>query len=163
MQHSINIVVSSTGTLIGGFIRQILGGSVNHCSITLDENYDNLYSFSRRHPYLWFTGCFCKEDISRFKSYKIYSINITEEEYRDIERYIEYLNDRLRVYNYLGAIMIPFNIPVKFENSYICSTFVAKLLNRIDGIELDKPIYLYRPMDVLELLENNDSAVLLEA
>lgn len=157
--HRLNVIVSRTNTLIGKSIRLVLGGEFNHCSIALDNDFNNIFSFSRRYHNLWFTGCFCKEDINSFDSFIVYTISISDKEYLDIHNFIEELSRSFRIYNYIGAIACIFGKGIAFNYNYICSTFVAKILSMLSSIELDKDVYEYKPMDIVNLLSNYDLSI----
>lgn len=154
--HTLNIIVGKTNTHTAQLIRRILGGKYNHCSITLDNDYTYLYSFSRRFKRFWFTGCFTKETLDIYSDYTVFDIEITDEEYKQIIDYLKLLHRHLRIYNYLAAFFIIWQVPIPFRYSFICSTFVASVLAQIDGVELDKDFHLYSPMNLYEYLLSED-------
>lgn len=152
--HKLNILVSKTDTLIGRGIRLVLGGDYNHCSICFDDNISVAYSFSRRVKQLWFTGCFVFETVDRYSSYEVFTIEITDEEFDSILEFLNSLSERLCIYNYIGAVAITAGVEVAFERSYICSTFVAKVLSMVGEVTLEKSVNLYSPMDIYRLLKD---------
>lgn len=152
-KHKLNVVVSRTPTIIGALIRITLGGHFNHCAIALDDDYSILYSFSRKYRHFWFTGCYCTEDLSCYTDYVSYSIEINEEEYEKICSKLKYLDERICVYNYISAMLIPFHRHIDFKRSYICSTFVAELLDYLSSVDLEKEPGTYRPIEIKMLLD----------
>lgn len=149
--HTLNIIFSETDTFIGKFIRYVLKCKYNHVSIALDNNFDNIYSFSRRFKYIWLSGCFCREDKHNFKSYEIVNLQINDEQYCNIKSYLKYLSDGIRLYNYIGAVSLVLNKAITFKSSYICSTFCAYILWS-NGFTLNKFYGLYTPEDLYKEL-----------
>lgn len=158
--HSISVVFTQTHTFVGSVIRIVTGGKYNHCSLIIDNDFSRLYSFSRYYTKFWFTGCFCIETISKLAFGKkvlngaIAEINITDSEYDKIVRFIEYMGKGVRIYNYINAVLVPLRISIDSDSSYICSTFVARIITFIDKINLDKKYSLYKPMDLYYLLKD---------
>lgn len=152
--HTIDVFISRTDTWLGSCIRKILGGNLNHCSFAIDGNFSSLYSFSRLYKSLWFTGCFCTEPIERYVDYEVFHISITDEEYNNLCAFLKDLSQSYRVYNYIGALALPFGIARPSKYHYLCSTFVAKVLDEYSGVELEKCHSLYKPMDVYNLLKS---------
>jgi hypothetical protein len=134
----------------------MFGGYYNHCSFTLDNERKMAYSFSRYYRQLWFTGCFCKEDISRYEDYVVFQIDISEKEYECIKAFINELSEGYKIYDYLSAALYPFGIRMHFRYHFICSTFVMKVLSMTDRVTLDKSPYFYSPMDVMNFLSSSD-------
>ena len=153
--HKLHILISRTDTFVGATIRRILGGDLNHCSVAFDDDFSSLYSFSRLYQKLWFTGCFCCETTDRYSSYEVFTINITDDDYNKIMSFISELKQGYRVYDYIGAFLLLFNISMHFRHNFICSTFAAKCLSLTDTVHLDKSCYLYRPMELYNLLSDN--------
>ena len=62
--------------------------------------------------------------------------------------------DHVKMYDYVAAALISVDIPKESDNHYICSTFVAELIDAYSDIDLDKNVHLYKPMDILALMES---------
>jgi hypothetical protein len=160
--HTLTIIVSHTGTGVAKVIRTVTKGYYNHCSVALDHDFRHLYSFSRRYKKYWFTGCFTKENLEVLKDKGelkavFYEIQLDEKDYQKVKRYIKELSKGYRIYNYLGAVMIVFNKGFPTKKYMLCSTFVAYLLSITKTISLDKPYYLYSPIDIKHLLDYSDA------
>ncbi len=138
---------------MGSMIRAVIGGDYNHCSFYLDGDVRNIYGFSRRYREFWFTGCFTQENAVHFREYNIYEIPLSEEQYSDLNERIIDMKAHTRIYNYLSALMLPTGISVDSEDSFICSTFVADIIDKHTDIVPEKDVNLHGPMDVFELLE----------
>lgn len=150
--HTISIVISQTDTLLGKIIRKICKGEYNHCSFYLDNDDSKLWSFSRKIDYLFFTGCFCSETNKRYKKYKTFTYNLSDEDYEDIIREINKLNKSYHIYHYVNAILIRFNKSFDNPNHYICSTYVAHIVNDYHIAKLPKQSNLCLPMDLYNAL-----------
>ena len=153
-KHRLNIVLSKTSTKIGSMIRTVIGGDYNHCSFYIDDEVDNVYGFSRKYRKLWYTGCFTQENPIYYDEYLVYQIPLSDEQHEQLAKRIDDMNANIRMYNYISAMLIPANIPVVSDGSFICSTFVADLIDRYTDIELKKDTHLHRPMDILELMDD---------
>ena len=153
-KHRLNIVLSKTSTKIGGMIRTVIGGDYNHCSFYIDDETDSVYGFSRKYRKLWYTGCFTQENPIYYEDYLVYQIPLSDEQYEQLAKRIDDMNENIRMYNYISAMLIPANIPVVSEGSFICSTFVADLIDKYTDVELKKDTYLHRPMDILEVMND---------
>lgn len=151
--HTLNVFVSRTDTWLGSCIRRILGGDYNHCSFSFDENFSSLFAYSRLYKGLWFTGCFCTESVDRYLNYEVFQIEITDEQYKELRVFLVDLSRTYRIYNYLSALVLPFGWSIPDDYHYLCSTFVARVLECYSGVVLEKDYSLYRPMDVYNLLK----------
>lgn len=143
----IYIVLTHTGTMLSTGIKIFTGNMYTHASISLDQNMEEMYSFGRLNPYNPFIGGFVKEGINigtfkRFKNTKteIYSLEITEEEYKKLEEIILKFEENKDAYkfNFIGLILAGLNKKYKRENKYYCSQFVREIMEqseiKIEGI-----------------------------
>ena len=78
------VVLSGTDTVLGRIIQKKLGVSYNHCSISLDEDLERIYSFGRKTYWHVFSSGFVKESKSsgfykRFGSTRIIVLKIAEQ------------------------------------------------------------------------------------
>ena len=88
----IYVVLTHTGTLLSKIIRCYTKDEFSHCSISLDVNLKEMYSFGRLNPYNAFWGGFVHEYIDKgtFKRFyntkaRIYSLELTDEQYEKIK------------------------------------------------------------------------------
>lgn len=152
MQHTITIVISRTDTLIGKIIRSVHKGYYNHCSFYLDDETDKLWSFSRKYDKFFFTGCFCSETSKRYIAYQKFTFMIDDTVYKDICNEIKRLKKHYRIYAYQNAVLINFNKSIDSKNHFICSTFVANIIDKYNLVKLIKPANICLPMDVYKSL-----------
>ena len=95
---NVYIVLAHTGTIMSRIIRIFMKDEFSHVSISLDKELNKMYSFGRLNPYNAFVGGFVHEYINKgtFKRFKntrasIYSLEITDEQYENIENIIRKL------------------------------------------------------------------------
>ena len=119
-----------------------------HVSIGLDEDMNTFYSFV-------FKG-FIIEDIDRYNRpgrkpfpCALYSMEVSEETYREVREYIgTFVRKRSRLhYSRIGLALSLAGIPWKIKDGYICSYFVAEILQKCTDAHLKKHSTLCMPKD----------------
>ena len=160
----IYIVVSRTNTLLGKVIRKKLSVTYNHCSLSLDDSLDCIYSFGRKTLWNMFHAGFVTESKNE-GFFKIHSdanvlvirMEVTSETRVQMIKIIQEFESRKDELQYsaLGLVYCTFGIARKRENKYFCSQFVAEVLEKA-GLEVfEKPSTLVCPHDFL-LVEGTD-------
>ena len=143
----IYIVLTYTGSMLSRFIKFYTKNAYSHVSISLDGNLDSMYSFGRFHAYNPFWGGFVQEStkfgtFKRFKKAKtkIYSLEVSNEDYDIIKGIIEDFYSKRDVYrfNMIGLIGVMLNRRVKRENHYYCAEFVKYCFDNT-SLEIDMP------------------------
>ena len=156
-ENYVYIMISKTNTVLGTMIQKSLGVSYNHCSITLDESLETIYSVGRKEMHNVFIAGFVTESKSR-GFFAIHNdadivllrlpVYIQKEEFMEI--ILEYQQTPFK-YNLLGLLYCYCGIPIIRENKLFCSQFVDQVLKK-SGIEcFNKPSELIRPHDFLEI------------
>lgn len=148
----IYFVLTYSGTILGRIIRFKTKKIYTHVSISLDEELNRMYSFSRLNPYNCFIGGFVHERLNmgsfkRFKNTKalICYIEITDYQYEKLEKQIKIFEDNKDKYkfNVLGLIYIFFNKEIHRENYFYCAEFIKYILInsnvRINLPEMPRP------------------------
>ena len=137
----IYIVLTYTGTLLSNIIRLITKDEYCHCSISLDKELTQMYSFGRLNPYNPFIGGFVQEGINHgtFKRFKktttaIYEMRITNKNYIKLEQAIEdyKMNKAKYSYNTIGLMTATFGLKLKRKHHFYCSEFVQDVLKKAD-------------------------------
>lgn len=130
-------VLTYSGTILGRIIRFKTGKIYTHVSISLDENLERMYSFSRLNPYNCFVGGFMHERLNagcfkRFKNTRamICYIEITDYQYEKLEEQIKMFEENKSMYkfNVLGLIYILFNKRIHRKNYFYCAEFIKYIL-----------------------------------
>lgn len=120
----------------------------SHASIGLDENMNTFYSFV--------TKGFIVEDIARYNKpdrppfpCELYAMEVSEETYQAVRNNIDtFVRNRSRLgYSRIGLILSLIHIPWKIKDRYICSYFVAEILQRCTAARLKKHSMLCLPKD----------------
>lgn len=160
MKH-IYILLTRTHTLLSNVINHITNASYTHVSIGFDKNFDNMFSFARKNPYLLLPAGLVKEDINTglFKRKMeiseccLYELSISDEGYEMLKkRLYGFLseNESLK-YSVLGLLFCYFNVEYKNDKRYFCSQFVAELLVATNEVALPKSPCLMQPNDFKEI------------
>ena len=152
----IYIIQMNTKTLPSKIVSLFTMYKYSHVAISFDKKCDVIYSFGRRSLYWIFNGGFVVEnkDGSFFKRFnntrcRIYEIEVNNKQYSDLVEIVSYMdkNKNIYGYDYLGVILRYLGINVTFENKYVCSYFIAKILNDVNVCSFDKDICFVRPSD----------------
>jgi hypothetical protein len=156
MKKNIYIMISQTGTNCSKIFQLFTRAPYNHASIALDEDLNSLYSFARQNLYIPLIAGFVKEDINEgvYKAHddtlcQIYRISISEDQYLTLQQSIRNFekNKDKYGYNFAGLVAMLFNIPYKRQYHYVCSQFVAYVLQESKSVKLKKHFSLMRPQD----------------
>lgn len=120
----------------------------NECNLT--------YSFGRKKVHSIINAGFVEEKkngefFSFFNKTKcrIYEISIEEEQYNKLKQIINNMKletDNFK-YDFLGIALRFFHIPITFKNKYVCSYFVADVLERANIYKFNKKTCFIRPKD----------------
>jgi len=125
----------------------ILSGSrYLHASIGFEER-GTFFSFNTKRGF-----CIEQPSIKRqFVPCVLYSLDVTEEVYKDIEERIRVFRESTQRYtfNYFGMFLAIFRIPLKipfiYHNSYFCTMFVSEILVKSGAIKLKFKPFRYLP------------------
>ena len=143
-----------TNTIPSKFVRFFTRYNYSHVAISLDKNCDTIYSFGRKNIHSFIDGGFVVENKNgEFFNFfnktvcKIYEIDVTDKQYKDVKKILndmEQNSDKFK-YDVWGVIPRFFGIPITFKNKYVCSYFVAYILDRAKIYKFDKRICLINP------------------
>ncbi|UFT99038.1 hypothetical protein KO561_17910 [Radiobacillus kanasensis] len=153
----IYLLFTDTGTLLNKTINLCTRSSLNHCSIAFDKGLTELYSFGRKSPRNPFNGGFVRENVGvelfQRATCAVYSYSVTDQELFIMKRRIQLMESMQQYYRYnlLGLFTVIMNREWNRENKYFCSQFVATLLKESGVIEIEKPVCLVRPQDLIQL------------
>ncbi len=171
-KKEVYILLSNVKTNIGrlivlrgklNFLSKKEGAVYSHVSISLDKNFENMQSFSRKEMHNPFNAGLVKESIKEghFKKNRekgniaILKIEVPEEKYLKLAQSIEenWKNKNKFNYNYLGVIvMLFFGIGVKRKNRFFCSEYVSTLLKEAEILNSTyKECHHIRPFDLYDV------------
>lgn len=152
----IYVIQMDTKTIPSKIVSLFTMYKYSHVAISFNKNCDYIYSFGRRNLYSIIDGGFTMESktgkfFKRFKDTKcrIYEISVSKKQYNDLIKIIKYMkkNKDVYKYDYLGIILRYLKIPITFKNKYVCSYFVAQLLEDANIYNFDKRTCFVKPSD----------------
>jgi len=151
----IYIVTTYTGTVLSYIIRNTSGKQYSHVSIALNEDLSPMYSFGRLIPTNPIFAGFVEENIDeglyaikKGTVCRVYSLEISEFQYSELERNINRIKKNRDKYDYdrRALLFIPLNL-----NKQRPYNFVATMLYRSNINILDKKPCNVKPDDYYDL------------
>ncbi len=155
-KRSVYVVVTRTGTGVAKIIRVISRMPYSHVSLSADPALHELYSFCRNYkpiplPATFNTEVIGEGTLGKFANIpcEIYEVPLTAEQYHHFQCLIEHFTAYRKRYSYsiIGLIRVKLQIRSELHKKFVCSQFVAYVLNEC-GVKLDKPPCLYSPDDL---------------
>ncbi len=156
----IYIILTHTGTALSKLIKEYTKDEFSHVSIALDIELKEMYSFGRLNPNNPFCGGFVHEYIDKgtFKRFyktraKVYSLEVTEEQYRSIKSNIDQIKNNKEDYkfNIIGLFAVGFHKKIKKQKSFYCAEFIKYVMEKAD-IKTDLPD-IVKPEDFKNIKE----------
>lgn len=141
------IVLTHTKTILSRLIKEFTKCEFSHVSISLDVDLNKMYSFGRLNAYNPFFAGFVHEYINKgtFKRFyktktKVYSLNVTDEEYAKIEKTINQIKAEKEKYkfNIIGLVAAGVHKKIGNDHSFYCAEFVKYVLENA-GIKTNLP------------------------
>ena len=170
MPH-VYVVLTDTGTLFSRSIRCWTGKPLNHASIALDPDLDEIYSFGRLRPNNPLKAGFVRERVwgslirgsERRTPCAVYRCRLGRTAYLKLLAEIERFRrepSRYR-YNLAGLLAVAAGIDWRRPRKFFCSQFVAHLFHAAGAPLVRKPPALTTPHDLeastrLELVYRGD-------
>ena len=152
----IYILLMSSKTIPDRVIRSVTSYKYGHTALAMNKECKTLYSFGRRKATSILNGGFTVErqdgpfyTIFNETECTIYELDVTDEQYMTLNSLLDHMVYRMRTYNYdyLGIVLRYFHLPVSFKKKFVCSFFVARLL-QVSGIyTFPKPDMYVKPAD----------------
>ncbi len=157
----IYVLLMHTNTIPAKLIKMATNYPYSHVGISLEKNCNIIYSFGRKKfNSILHAGFSIEYKNGRFFQKfnkticKIYEIEITDKQYEDLERILTdiIINRNHYKYDFIGIVLRFLGIPVTFKNRYVCSYFVAFLLEKAKIYHFKKRISMVKPQDFEGLL-----------
>lgn len=156
----IYIVLVKALTGLGKFARLTGKYEYTHIAVCLDEKFDKFYTFSRRKHHSPFDCGFMIEtlDCYAFGKYKnvklkIFKVPVVKENKEKIEKYIENVSkDSEYIFNFFSMITMPIFGGFKIYKAHNCMSFVSKIIELSDTVNMIKPYYRYNIKQIDNLL-----------
>ncbi|MGL4912237.1 MAG: hypothetical protein ACRC3Y_07360 [Romboutsia sp.] len=156
----IYIVTTYTGTLLSYLIKNISKTPYAHVSIALNKELRPMYSFGRLNPKTPIFAGFVEENINeglyairKNTMCRVYSLDVTDLQYEKVYENIMKVSNNRDEYDYDVKALVRLTIdrPREKEYKYVCSHFVADMLQKSDVKIFDKPSYETIPNDFYDL------------
>lgn len=150
------IITTYTGTALSYLIRNISKTPYAHVSIALNENLRPMYSFGRLNPKTPLFAGFVEENINEGlyairtnTMCRVYSLGVTDSQYDNLYRNIKIVGDSRDDYCYdaMALIYLSINRPRQAEHKYVCSHFVADMLDKSEIKIFNKKSHEVKPND----------------
>lgn len=159
-ESNIYLVFSRTGTWLSRLIKVLTNHQYTHVALSLDCNFNNMYTFGRLNPNNPFYAGLTIESLysgvyqsSSSCESLIYKIPITNEQQKKLLTEIDkYYSSNIKYkYNFLGLFAVLLDKPWKRDNYYFCSQFVTELLTNSGIWDSPKLPELTRPIDLIHI------------
>ena len=159
MKH-IYIVLIESYTGLGKILKKFTGYRYEHIAVSLDKSLTEFYSFSRKQHHHPFKAGFMREyrDYYAFEEYqkfysKIFSIPVTDEQYKEIQDFIDkLLEDDEQIFNLFAMLTTPIVHGFRIYKAHNCMDFTARVIE-MAGVKLNKPFFKYDIPDIEKLLD----------
>ncbi len=154
----IALICAHTG--LGAVARRITGYRYTHAAVCLDSSLTDFISYSRRRHYLPADAGFMheKRDFYAFGKHtdfaaKVYRINVSEENYERVLRFISACeSDPQQRFNLFSMATMPLLHGFRIYKTHNCMSFAARVAELSGAIKLTKPYYRYSIKELDELL-----------
>ncbi len=149
------ITLVATPGIFAFLIRAFMGFEFIHVVLGMDKKLKHCYSFGRRDPRIPIISGFEREEMDKvqkkFKKARIavYEIDCTKEQKEMVwDKINYYMKNRLKYkYAIIGLPFVVLNIPFHQKRHYVCSHFVARVLEDCGIRKFDKHYSVMTPLD----------------
>lgn len=164
--RTIFIIQMHTGTLPAKVIRRVTHYPYSHVGLSLSRDCSTVYSFGRKRLHNFLMGGFVKQTsgdlfFQKFPhtSCRVLEVWVTNRQYHDLELLLHDFDsrDELLRYDFCGLLLRQvLRRPVTFRNRYVCSHFVAELLQRAGIHSFGRESCMVRPGDFSSICGANE-------
>lgn len=159
----IYVVLIKAHTGLGCFARLFSGYGYTHIAVSLSPEMTDFLSFSRRRHYLPADAGFMheKRDFYAFGSHKafkakIFALDIPDENYRRIRKFIAYCEkDKALEFNLFSMMTMPIIHGFPIPKTYNCMSFTAKILKLSGLFDMPRSYRKYSIPDMDMLMEKH--------
>lgn len=156
----IYVVLVKALTGLGKFARFTSKYDYTHIAVCLDEKFDKFYTFSRRKHYSPFECGFMLETLDCYAfgknkdvKLKIFKVPVSKKNKEKIEKYIENVSkDSEYIFNFFSMITMSIFHGFKIYKAHNCMSFVSKIIELSDTVNMSKAYYKYNIKEIDELL-----------
>ena len=152
-------MISQTNTRVARLVRKFGKTHYNHAAVALDEELEQLYAFARPKHKAVLLARLVKENVHRYTLGKeqtvnvvIFKIDVTMRQYLWVKNTIEQIYaDKEYIYNLLSVLSYPVSRGFSTYKAFSCIEFAMFILKAL-SYDIPKPLYRYKPDDLLPLL-----------
>ena len=157
------IIQSYSGTIPAKLIKLFTKYEYSHISISLDKSLTKMYSFGRKNINNFLNSGFIMENKNGefFKKFnntycRIYKLEVNYFQYKKLKSILKKYEKNPDKYKYdlIGIVLKIFKINIKRKNHYVCSQFVAEVLNNSNIYNFNKSPKKVKPSD-FDSISNN--------
>lgn len=152
----IYIIQMHTHTMPSRLIKLATHYQYSHIAISLTPECDKIYSFGRKELNSILNSGFIieyknGEFFNKFNetTCRIFEIKVTKKQYAKLKKLMKYMkkNSDIYKYDFIGIVLRFFKIPIHFKNKYVCSFFVAEVLEKAKIYKFSKNVEFVEPRD----------------
>lgn len=156
---NVYIITTYTGTALSYLIRNISKVEYAHVSISLNNELRPMYSFGRLNPKTPIFAGLVQENVNeglyairKNTVCRVYSLSVGDLSYKLIKEALDEMWNERRKYAYdvHALVRMPFGRAKARNYRYVCSTFVAHVLEKGDINLFNKGYYYVTPYDFLQ-------------
>lgn len=157
-KNNIYIVLVKAHTGLGKFVRKITKYEYTHIAVSLDDNFNKFYTFSRKNHYTPFDSGYMIETLDcyaygKHENIKLKIFKIPVEDIKEIESYINSISkDKEYIFNLYSMITMPLLNGFRIYKSHNCMSFTSKIIELSNKVKLTKPYYKYSIKEIDNLL-----------
>lgn len=162
---SIYILLTKSTTICSRVVYMATKSEYTHAAISLDSNFDDLYTFSRKYKRAILPAGFVRESVytglmgdSDDMNCAVYELKIDRHSYKKLVRLLRYMEYNKEKYKYsiMGLPMCHFNRKYERKGYFFCSQFVYYVLSKSGAVAKNAEPSLVKPMDLCDLPEVNE-------
>lgn len=168
--RTVYIVATYTGTALARVIRRVSDTPYSHISISLNKTLRPMYAFGRIHPRTPLFAGLVEENINeglyaikKDTLCRVYELRVSDLQYDLISENLNsmWLRRDLLKYDVKSLVRLAINKPKAYENRYVCSSFVSRILEDSGVLLFDKAYHEVQPIDFINN-KNNKLTVIYE-
>lgn len=145
------ILLTRSKTILSRAIHAVSGNKYTHASISFTGRRGPWYSYTRKDERFLFPAGWAQERVvfngNRKIPYALYSLEVTEEQYRRAVR-VEELSRQFR-FDVTGLFDLAIGCRPSAKDAYFCSQFVSHILRESGIHAFKKPDNCVRPIDFM--------------
>lgn len=157
----IYIILIKALTGLGKLSRKISNYDYTHIAVSFDDKLDDFITFSRKKHYSPFNAGFMHEKREHYVfgnnervKIKVFKLPVSKSNIKTIKKYVNKVeNDNEYIFNLYSMLTMPIFHGIKIYKAHNCMSFVSKVIELSNSIEMKKKYYKYNIKEIEQLLE----------